>query len=66
MALKYFTNAQNGFEGKSVAINPTNVVSCLETPTMAGDSVTTIYTVSGLTYLVTDAYLETVARLNEV
>lgn len=66
MALKYFTNAENGFEGKSVAINPINVVSCFETPTMTGDTVTNIYTVAGLTYLVSDTYLEVVARLNEV
>jgi hypothetical protein len=65
MALKYFTNATNGYEGKSIAINPAHVVSCFETPSLNGD-VTTIYTVTGLTYLVTDSYMESVARLNEV
>ena len=66
MALKYFTNATNGYEGKSIAINPSHVISCFETPTMEGGTITNIYTVSGLSYLVTDAYMEVVARLNEV
>lgn len=66
MALKYFTNATNGYEGEPIAINPVHVVSCFETPTMSGGKVTNIYTVTNLSYLVTDSYLDVVARLNEV
>jgi hypothetical protein len=66
MAMKYFTNAGIGFEGKSIAINPTHIVSCFENTDDKGDVTTILYGVTGASWQVQDAYMECVARLNEV
>lgn len=71
MAFIFFTNAAEGFEGTSIAINTDQVVSVLERKiTIAADSgnttktTTVLYAGTNGSWEVTDPYLEAVARLN--
>ena len=69
MALKYFTNASQGFEDQSIAINSDIVAAVFELIT-PDENVklqvrTVIFGVNGTDWHVKDPYLEVVARLNE-
>jgi hypothetical protein len=69
MALKMFTNASQGFEDQSIAINPDIVAAVFEL--IAPDNNiklqmrTVIFGVNGTDWHVKEPYLEVVARLNE-
>jgi len=69
MTLKFFTNASQGFEDQSIAINPDIVAAVFEL--IAPDENiklqvrTVIYGVNGTDWHVKEPYLEVVARLNE-
>jgi hypothetical protein len=59
--LKYFTERNEMHGNRSIAVNPINVSTVFE-----GKEFTTILLVSGRSIEITDSYLDTVARLNEV
>jgi hypothetical protein len=72
MKFKYFTNASEGFEGSSIAINPSFIVSVLEKKiTVAAndgnkeDTQTILFGGANGTWIVTEDMLTVVARLNE-
>ena len=69
MALKLFTNASQGFEDQSIAINSDIVASVFELIT-PDENVklqvrTVIFGVNGTDWHVKESYLEVVNRLNE-
>ena len=70
MAMKFFTNAFEGNASTSIAINSRHVVSVFETiltnsETNEVTQSTSIFTVNGIQFQVTDSYLDVIARLNE-
>lgn len=70
MAMKFFTNAFEGNASTSIAINSSQVVAVFETiftnsETNEVTQSTSIFTLNGIQYQVTDAYLDVIARLNE-
>lgn len=70
MAMKFFTNAFEGNASTSIAINTDHVVSVFETiltnsETNEVTQSTSIFTVNGIQFQVTDSYLDVIARLNE-
>ena len=72
MALKFFTNAAEGFEKTSIAINPSYIVSVLEKKvTVAGaegnreQKSTILFGGDKGTWVVEEDFLTAVARLNE-
>lgn len=72
MKFKYFTNASEGFEGTSIAINPDHIVSVLEKKiTVAAndgnreENQTILFGGANGTWVVTEDMLTVVARLNE-
>jgi hypothetical protein len=72
MKFKYFTNASEGFEGTSIAINPDHIISVLEKKiTVAAndgnrdESQTILYAGPNGTWVVTEDMLTAVARLSE-
>ena len=71
MAFLFFTNAAEGFEGDSIAINTEQIITVLERKiTIAADTGNTTKTTTVLfagpygTWEVKEPYLEVVARLN--
>ena len=69
MAMKMFTNASQGFEDQSIAINPDIVAAVFEL-IAPDDNIklqmrTVIFGVNGTDWHVKEPYLEVVARLNE-
>lgn len=70
MTMKFFTNSFEGNASTSIAINSDHVVSVFETiltnsETNEVTQSTSIFTVNGIQFQVTDAYLDVIARLNE-
>jgi hypothetical protein len=69
MALKMFTNASQGFEDQSIAINPDIVAAVFELITPDSNIKlqvrTVIFGVNGTDRHVKEPYLEFVARINE-
>lgn len=72
MRFKYFTNASEGFEGTSIAINPDHIISVLEKKiTVAAndgnrdEKQTILFGGPNGTWVVTEDMLTVVARLNE-
>ncbi len=70
MTVKLFQNAFKGNASESIAINPAHVTSVFESKSTNPESgeeevLTHIFNVNGITWQVTDAYLDVIDRLNE-